>query len=290
MVTQIGIISDTHMPLRWERLHDSIPAIFAGVDLILHAGDVGDLWVLQELSQIAPVIAVHGNDETEAATAALPFHLTMMIEGQRLVLNHGARRDPDEERAIRTDDRWVSKLDYLADFARQFDGTILVTGHLHVPINVDHQGVRIINPGALASGGLHVRQRVQTVARLTLERGSPPRVTHHDLNDDGALFTPNDDYTGNLQGSFRLYSESIIVPELFPLLQRWVAEMGVSGVSAWHAMTEVLRPLLMPLWRGEGLPMTIPEFAQKVSGLPYVPALMVQALRAIPEFAAHLDA
>jgi hypothetical protein len=54
----LGLISDTHMPERWPELPGAIFDVFAGVDLILHAGDVGELWVLDRLSAIAPVLAV----------------------------------------------------------------------------------------------------------------------------------------------------------------------------------------------------------------------------------------
>lgn len=46
----IGLISDTHMPQRWPRLPTAVPQIFADVSLIFHAEDVGELWVLDELS------------------------------------------------------------------------------------------------------------------------------------------------------------------------------------------------------------------------------------------------
>ncbi|MCA9947118.1 MAG: metallophosphoesterase family protein, partial [Anaerolineales bacterium] len=63
VLATIGLISDTHMPQRWAQLPPVLTQIFANVNMIFHAGDVGELWVLDELSQIAPVIAVHGNDE-----------------------------------------------------------------------------------------------------------------------------------------------------------------------------------------------------------------------------------
>ncbi|NJM07720.1 metallophosphoesterase family protein, partial [Candidatus Gracilibacteria bacterium] len=60
----------------------------AGVDLILHAGDVGELRVLDALSALAPVIAVHGNDETEEAQRELPYQQLISAGGQRLLLTH----------------------------------------------------------------------------------------------------------------------------------------------------------------------------------------------------------
>ena len=51
---RIGLISDTHMPERWPSLPPAIFELFKGVDLLLHAGGVGELWVLDQLSAIAP--------------------------------------------------------------------------------------------------------------------------------------------------------------------------------------------------------------------------------------------
>ena len=59
-----GVLSDTHLPKRLRRVPDAVFRVLQGVDLVLHAGDVNDLSVLDSLSQIAPVIAVHGNDES----------------------------------------------------------------------------------------------------------------------------------------------------------------------------------------------------------------------------------
>ena len=54
----IGLLSDTHIPHRMTQLPQAVLDALVGVDVILHAGDVGELWVLDRLSAIAPVIAV----------------------------------------------------------------------------------------------------------------------------------------------------------------------------------------------------------------------------------------
>ena len=56
---KIGVISDTH-----GLFDESIVSIFAGVDLIIHAGDIGKLEVIARLEEIAPVIAVEGNNDS----------------------------------------------------------------------------------------------------------------------------------------------------------------------------------------------------------------------------------
>ena len=57
---RVGVISDTH-----DFFDPRLPVLFAGVDRILHAGDIGMPWVILELEQIAPVTAVIGNSDTD---------------------------------------------------------------------------------------------------------------------------------------------------------------------------------------------------------------------------------
>jgi putative phosphoesterase len=71
VAARIGIISDTHMPERCAALPPALFETLRGVDLLLHAGDVGELWVLDRLSALAPVVAVHGNDETAVQTTKI---------------------------------------------------------------------------------------------------------------------------------------------------------------------------------------------------------------------------
>jgi len=71
-ITTLGLISDTHLPDRLRALPPEVFDALDGVDLILHAGDVGTLAVLDQLSTIAPVVAVHGNDDSAEAIRELP--------------------------------------------------------------------------------------------------------------------------------------------------------------------------------------------------------------------------
>src|SRR5579859_1446384 len=115
----LGLISDTHMPVRCAELPPALSELFRDVDLILHAGDVGELWVLDQLSQIAPVIAVYGNDETVDAQRELPYQQLISVGGQRIVLCHSHYPDRALEFAMRKDDSWQPKLDRLHDFGRR---------------------------------------------------------------------------------------------------------------------------------------------------------------------------
>lgn len=210
--TRIGLISDTHMPQRFKALPSGVFDLFADVDLILHAGDVGQLWVLDELSRIAPVIAVHGNDETAEATAALPYLQTLSIAGHRLVMTHAHYPDRAEELASRTNE-WEPHLNRRVGFARQHGASIILYGHLHIPMLMERDGVLLINPGAIASGNPWTRQTQQTVAVMTLSAGEPPQVTHYDVN-TLEVHTPIFDPAG-FDPNFVHYNEIILEPDLY---------------------------------------------------------------------------
>jgi putative phosphoesterase len=90
----IGLLSDTHIPHRLKRLPDAVFDALAGVDLILHAGDVDDPAALEPLRTIAPVYAVRGNihiQELSDGGAALPDVVELQLAGRRIVLTHGHR-------------------------------------------------------------------------------------------------------------------------------------------------------------------------------------------------------
>jgi uncharacterized protein len=79
----IGVISDTHGLLRPEAL-----AALRGVEHILHAGDVGDIAILDALREIAPVTAIRGNVDTSGACADLPATDVVELGGQLFYLVH----------------------------------------------------------------------------------------------------------------------------------------------------------------------------------------------------------
>ena len=60
---RIGLITDTHIPVVAKEIPERVTEIFQGVDLILHAGDIYELFVLDELEKIAPVLAALGDDD-----------------------------------------------------------------------------------------------------------------------------------------------------------------------------------------------------------------------------------
>ena len=142
----IGLISDTHGLLRAE-----VFRAFEGVDLILHAGDVGDDDVLDELGLIAPVEAVYGNTD-DPGRPRLAAEIVREIGGLRIHVSHG------HEVGSPTPDRLLQR--YADD--------VLVYGHTHRQLVTRAGGRLVVNPGA---AGPRRFDLVPSVARLTIRGG-----------------------------------------------------------------------------------------------------------------------
>ena len=143
---KIGLISDTHIPEAGESLPHRVREVFENVDLILHAGDLHVLDVLDWLEQIAPVKAVRGNgdDGVYGRTPVpndprlLPVQ-TLTIEGVRIGLAHVV--------PLPEDTPWHT-LEQTMD--RLFGGPVdvIVFGDSHVDYVGEHNGVLLVNPGS----------------------------------------------------------------------------------------------------------------------------------------------
>ncbi|ASV98824.1 metallophosphoesterase family protein [Paraburkholderia aromaticivorans] len=121
--TRIGLISDTHNLVRPEALH-----YLAGCDAIIHAGDICNEAVLAALTQIAPVTAVRGNNDTGDWAASLPTHATLTAQQVAILVVHDIA-------------------DVGADPRSQGFG-VVVTGHSHKPSISERDGVLFVNPGS----------------------------------------------------------------------------------------------------------------------------------------------
>lgn len=130
----IGLISDTHIPDRAKVLPQKVLDSFENVDLILHAGDLTSPRVIDELENIAPVMAIQGNMD-RVNGIDLPKAKVIEAEGLKIGLVHG-------EVYPRAD---TQQLVYLA---KQLDVDILVSGHSHQPKIEQKDGVLLLNPGS----------------------------------------------------------------------------------------------------------------------------------------------
>ena len=122
----IGLISDTHGLMR-----ESALAALRGADLILHAGDVGPLDVLDALRGLAPVNAVYGNVD-EPGHRDLPASFETELLGQRIHMSHGHELGSPTPEAL----------------VARYDADILIYGHTHRALVKELRGTLVINPGA----------------------------------------------------------------------------------------------------------------------------------------------
>ena len=228
VVARIGLISDTHMPQRLAALPLAIFDVLDGVDLLLHAGDVGELWVLDLLSTIAPVLAVHGNDDTDDAQRELPYQHLVTVAGQRILLCHSHHPDRAEELASRRVDDWGPKLERWSAMGIRAGAGIVVFGHTHIPMALRHNGVLLANPGAIASGNATTCQRRQSVALLFVCKDGTSAVAHIDLATPEQVFQPRLDWDAGFLAALDQYSESILAPDL---------------ADVWDRLYEFIRPL-----------------------------------------------
>lgn len=122
----IGVISDTH-----NFLDPKVADLFAGVEHILHAGDVGNLPIISELEGIAPVTAVYGNTDT-----GLPLKETEIIElaGRKFLIHHIVNP--------------LSLTDWLKDRIARERPDAVVFGHTHRIFCEKIGGVLYFNPGS----------------------------------------------------------------------------------------------------------------------------------------------
>ncbi len=259
----IGLLSDTHIPQRCTALPGALRTVFEGAQFLLHAGDVGELWVLEELSQIAPVIAVHGNDETTSAKFKLPSQQLISIAGQRLVLCHSHYPGRVDEVAFRGNDSWQPK---------QAGASILVYGHSHIPMDGKYGSVRLINPGAIAAGSAVSRQRIQTVGLLFFRDGKPPIVVHVDLAAPLRPHRPAIDLAVGFSDALRRYSASILDRDLaavWPALNQQLLEFhddwaGQADVDTFY---EALLRIAHRCWAGEKVAITCADLCSMVAFL-----------------------
>lgn len=143
----VGLISDTHGLLR-AGVHEAL----RGVDLILHAGDVGGDDILDELSLIAPVEAVYGNTDAPG-NPRLASTIVRSIGGVTIQVQHG------HESGRLTADALLER----------FDADVLVYGHTHRQSVTRREGRLVINPGAAGPRRFHLSP---SVARLTIRDGT----------------------------------------------------------------------------------------------------------------------
>ena len=149
----IGILSDTH-----GYFHPALPDYLAEVDLILHAGDLGDAAILDRLEALAPVHAVWGNIDGSDLRRRTPEHQRFDCDGLSFWMTHIAGRPG----------RWQRGM---GRALRQQTPDVFICGHSHI-LRIERVetlgGMLFINPGAAGRQGFHL---AKTCVRLHLEDG-----------------------------------------------------------------------------------------------------------------------
>ena len=158
----IGPLSDTHIPRRMKHLPQAALDALAGMDVILHAGDVDDPAALKPLQEIAPVYAVRGNfhiTDLSDGGASLPEVIKLELADQHVVLVHGHRPGPIGfllkglhvfAENLRLTDNGALNRRSARRLARAYpEADIIVFGHSH-RAHVEWLGdTLLVNPGAV---------------------------------------------------------------------------------------------------------------------------------------------
>ena len=133
---KIGILSDTHRHRPDPEFTGTVRTLFAGADLVLHAGDLTSAAVLEAFGGIE-VLAVHGNMCDSATCRALPAVREIEADGFSIVLTHGSGPPHGIE------DRLLSRFG---------DADCIVYGHTHIPAVNRYGHVLMVNPGSFGFG------------------------------------------------------------------------------------------------------------------------------------------
>jgi putative phosphoesterase len=123
MIFRIGIISDTHGLLRPEALR-----CLAGVNHIVHGGDIGNPDIVTQLRRIAPVTAIRGNVDTAGWANEFPTTETVRLAGRSIFILHDLKDLRIDPHTLGID--------------------VVVSGHSHVPKVETADGVLFLNPGS----------------------------------------------------------------------------------------------------------------------------------------------
>jgi len=148
----IGIISDTH-----GYLDPSVKKYFDHCDEIWHAGDIGHLSLLDELSEFKPTVAVFGNIDGHEVRAAAPEDQIFEREGVKILITHIAAKPPRYNPRVRK-------------LIAEHHPNMLVCGHSHIlKVEFDKtNNLLFVNPGAAGKHGFH---KIKTLLRLQIQEG-----------------------------------------------------------------------------------------------------------------------
>ena len=155
---KIGVISDTHLYVPTKELYGLMDGIFSGVSMVLHAGDLTGLDILDAFTETR-LFAVSGNMDSYDVIEMFPVKRVVEVEGLRIGLIHGFGFYGNIEDGIRNS---FSNVD------------AIVYGHTHKPANHVKDGVLMFNPGAFS--GSSSSKIGRSVGILTIDKGITGKI------------------------------------------------------------------------------------------------------------------
>jgi len=155
---KIAVLSDTHIPVRLRALPGQVYEACADVDLIIHAGDIEDTSVIDDLLRLAPVKAVSGNMDGLEVSNRFPDTLVLELQNFTVSVAHGSGAYNNVRQRLRKKFQPIKP-------------DIIIHGHTHIFHWKKEHDIWFLCPGAVSN-----RRGSRSVAILTLEKGKTPLV------------------------------------------------------------------------------------------------------------------
>ena len=133
---KIGVIADTHIPDRAKEIPQQVLEAFKGVDMVIHAGDLVDLKVLDQLKTVCSnVKAVYGNMDPYEVRRALPEKEVIAVGNLKIGVMHGYGL-PNK------------LIDLMAEVFKKENVNLIIFGHSHSAVNEKRDNIIYFNPGS----------------------------------------------------------------------------------------------------------------------------------------------
>jgi putative phosphoesterase len=155
----IGLISDTHIPSRANALPREVFTIFQNVDYIIHAGDIVELSVIDELEQIAPVLAVYGNMDNPEVKNVLPNLNSLKILDRKIGVIHNPNI--------------LYGMGHMRELTKENGFDVLVYGHTHNAHIKWEENILYINPGSPTSPSPLLNKPSVALLKITKDKITP---------------------------------------------------------------------------------------------------------------------
>lgn len=272
------------MPQRWAQLPTAVFQIFASCDLILHAGDVGKLWVLDELSRIAPVVAVHGNDDTVESQRELPYQQVVAVNQQRILIWHSHYPNRVDEMHARRSNNLREGCIRSVSRGKSAGASLVVFGHWHIPLVFEQDGVTVVNPGAFGSGNLFGMQTVQTVALLFLLKNGRFHITHVNIAEPERPYVPPTDLDAGFEQYVGKYGRSILDQQLETLRPHIIKQLYTIDPELF---LDAVLPAAHTVWSGHQEYLTLPDLQHALRTADIKPSLKAQFLEKLDGLLEH---